>query len=83
MENKYKYEDFVKLQFIDKGIGFDPIHKEEVFELFKKLHHLEGSGLGLALSKKIVENHSGVITAESIINEGTIITVLLPVDQAV
>ena len=83
LENKYKYEDFVKLQFIDKGIGFDPVHKDEVFELFKKLHHIEGSGLGLALSKKIVENHSGVITAESIINEGTIITVLLPVDQAV
>lgn len=83
LENKYKYEDFVKLQITDNGIGFNPNYREEVFELFKKLHHLEGFGLGLALCKKIVENHAGIISADSTINEGACITVLLPIDQAV
>jgi signal transduction histidine kinase len=44
------------------------------------LHHTEGSGLGLALCKKIVENHFGTIAASSKLNEGTTITVILPLD---
>lgn len=82
VENKYKYKDFVKLQFRDEGIGFDPLFKEEIFELFKKLHHTEGSGLGLALCKKIVENHFGTISAGSKPNEGTTIEVVLPLDAS-
>ncbi len=81
ISDKYKYEDFIKLQFKDEGIGFDNELKEEVFELFKKLHYTEGLGLGLALARKIVENHSGIIMAESIINKGTTITVLLPLEH--
>jgi light-regulated signal transduction histidine kinase (bacteriophytochrome) len=80
VENKYKYKDFLKLQFRDEGIGFDPVFREEIFELFKKLHHTEGSGLGLALCKKIVENHFGTIAASSKLNEGTTIMVILPLD---
>lgn len=82
VEDKYKYKDFVKLQFRDEGIGFDPRFKEEIFELFKKLHHTEGSGLGLALCKKIVENHFGTIAASSKPNEGATITVVLPLDAS-
>jgi sigma-B regulation protein RsbU (phosphoserine phosphatase) len=82
MENKYKYEDFLKLQFKDQGLGFDPGFEEEAFELFKKFHLLPGLGLGLALCKKIVDNHLGYISADSKINEGTIITVVLPLNYS-
>lgn len=82
VENKYKYEDFVRLQFQDEGIGFDPVYKEEIFELFKKLHSTEGPGLGLAMCKKIVDNHFGTITASSRPNEGTNISIVLPLDAS-
>jgi phosphoserine phosphatase RsbU/P len=81
LEDKYQYEDFIRLKFADNGIGFDPVFKEEAFELFRKLHFQKGMGLGLALCKKIAQNHSGTIEANSKINEGTIITVLLPLEQ--
>lgn len=81
IEDKYQYEDFIKLEITDKGIGFEPSFAEAVFELFKKLHATEGIGLGLALCTKIVANHFGVIKAESKINEGTTFTIILPVSQ--
>ena len=82
MENKYNYEDFLKLEIRDEGTGFDPAYKESIFELFKRLDITKGQGLGLALCKKIVENHSGSITADSRFNEFTLITILLPVKQS-
>ncbi len=81
VEHKYKYEDFIKLEITDKGIGFDPAFKEYIFDLFRKLHDTEGHGLGLALSKKVATNHFGLIEADSRINEYTRITVLLPLFQ--
>lgn len=82
MPGKYKYEDFLKLEIRDEGIGFDPVYRETIFELFKKLGYIEGQGLGLALCKKIVENHSGMIEAFSKIDEYTVITVFLPLIQS-
>jgi phosphoserine phosphatase RsbU/P len=81
LEDKYEYEDFVRLTFADNGIGFDPVFKEDVFELFRKLHLQKGVGMGLALCRKIVQNHSGLIEANSKVNEGTVITVSLPLGQ--
>jgi sigma-B regulation protein RsbU (phosphoserine phosphatase) len=81
VQGKYQYEDFVKLEVTDKGIGLDPSFTEDVFGLFKKLHFSEGIGLGLALCKKVVGNHAGYIKADSQLNEGTTITVTLPVLQ--
>jgi phosphoserine phosphatase RsbU/P len=78
LEEKYKYEDFVKLEIRDEGTGFDPLYKEDIFELFKRQHYTEGKGLGLSLCKIIVENHHGLISADSQLNEGTIITIVLP-----
>jgi phosphoserine phosphatase RsbU/P len=81
LENKYQYEDFIQLKFADNGIGFNPAYKEEVFGLFRKLHSHNAMGIGLALCRKIVQNHSGIIEADSKVNEGTTITVLLPMGQ--
>jgi sigma-B regulation protein RsbU (phosphoserine phosphatase) len=78
IEGRYKYTDHVKLQVSDKGIGFDKTYKTEVFELFKKLHAQSGWGVGLSLCKKIVENHNGLISIDSKINEGTTVTIHLP-----
>ena len=82
MENKYNYEDFLKLEIMDEGIGFDPAYRESIFELYKRLDITKGQGLGLALCKKIVENHSGSITADGRINEFTLISILLPIKQS-
>ena len=76
--DKYKFEDFVRMEIRDEGVGFEPIYKESIFELFRKHHHPEGQGLGLALCKKVAENHSGVIEAYSKPGEFTVITILLP-----
>ncbi|MBA2746971.1 MAG: hypothetical protein H0U44_12160 [Flavisolibacter sp.] len=82
LDDKYRYDDMVRLEVQDEGMGFDPIFKEHIFELFRKLHFNEGQGIGLALCKKIVENHSGSIEAESEVNLFTRIIVWLPAKQA-
>jgi sigma-B regulation protein RsbU (phosphoserine phosphatase) len=78
---KYKYRPFLKLQVKDKGAGFDPEYKERVFELFRRLHPAGGPGIGLALCKKIVENHHGTITIDSKKEEGATVCITLPVQQ--
>lgn len=82
VEDRYRYEDFVRLEITDKGIGFDPVYSDHIFELFRKLHSGEGHGLGLALGRKIAENHGGSIAATGSVDAFTTITVLLPVQQA-
>lgn len=83
VKEKYSYEDFLKIEFTDEGIGFDPNAGQAVFELFRKLHMMEGAGLGLALCKKIAGNHSGYITISSLINKGTTVQLLLPLVQKI
>ncbi len=66
----------------DNGIGFDQKYAEEIFGMFKRLHHnteFEGTGIGLALCKKIVEQHKGYISARSKVNEGSTFIVSIPV----
>ncbi len=82
VEGKYKYEEFVRLEVKDEGVGFDPIYREQIFELFKRLNYTDGQGLGLSLCKKIVENHSGFIEADSQINLYTKIIVWLPLNNS-
>jgi light-regulated signal transduction histidine kinase (bacteriophytochrome) len=68
----------------DNGIGFDQKYAEEIFGMFKRLHHnteFEGTGIGLALCKKIVEQHKGFISARSKVNEGSTFIVSLPVQR--
>lgn len=69
----------------DNGIGFEPEYNEKIFEVFYRLHtHAEykGTGIGLAIVKKNVENHGGIITADGKLNKGTIFNIYLPADRA-
>lgn len=74
--------DYWNLTFKDNGIGFEAQYNETVFIIFQRLHHIEeypGTGIGLAIVKKIVENHNGIITADSNLNKGVIFNIYIPV----
>ncbi|POY36585.1 chemotaxis protein CheR [Solitalea longa] len=70
------------LTIIDNGIGFEQHFSEQIFQVFQKLHgkdEYEGTGIGLAIVKKIVENHSGLITASSELGKGAKFDIYIPV----
>ena len=74
-------KSYVELIFKDNGIGFDQQFADQVFTIFQKLnpnHLYTGSGIGLALCKRIVENHQGAIFASSKLNSGASFKVYLP-----
>ena len=69
----------------DNGIGFDQKYAEQIFDMFRRLHansEFEGTGIGLALCKQIVEKHNGYISALSKVNEGATFIISLPVGEA-
>jgi PAS domain S-box-containing protein len=69
----------------DNGIGFKTEHAEKIFRLFERLHaraQYDGSGMGLAICRKIVERHGGSIAATSTTGQGATFIVTLPVTQA-
>ncbi|WP_405412873.1 ATP-binding protein [Maribacter sp. Asnod1-A12] len=73
--------NYVKLQFIDNGIGFEKKYEEKIFEIFQRLHgktEFSGTGLGLSICKKIVQSHNGTIMAKGEKNKGAEFTVYLP-----
>ena len=72
---------YYKISVADNGIGIEEQHIEKIFTIFKRLHaqnEYEGTGIGLALCKKIAENHGGYVDIHSIPEKGTVIDVYLP-----
>jgi signal transduction histidine kinase len=77
-------EQIVALYVKDNGIGFDPVHSQRIFQPFERLHGrsaYEGTGMGLAICRKIVERHNGQISAKSQPGKGATFITILPVHQ--
>jgi len=73
---------YCRISIADNGIGFSPQYKERIFEVFQRLHDkqkIDGSGIGLAIVKKIVENHKGIIIATSELNQGATFDIYIPI----
>ena len=73
---------YYKLSFTDNGIGFPQEYAEKIFELFERLHSRAdhpGTGIGLALCKRIVQNHKGAIKATGVPDRGATFVIFLPV----
>jgi two-component system, chemotaxis family, CheB/CheR fusion protein len=75
---------YCRVTVTDNGIGFDDKFRDNIFHLFHRLHskdRYEGTGIGLAIVKKIVEKHHGIITAHSQTGKGATFTIVLPLNQ--
>ncbi|WP_318312627.1 ATP-binding protein [Flagellimonas crocea] len=75
-------KEYHKITLSDNGIGFDNQNSTKIFEVFQRLHaktQYSGTGIGLAICKKIVENHHGFITATGEPGKGSIFSIYLPV----
>jgi signal transduction histidine kinase len=76
-----KFKEYIKVSVADNGIGFEEKYTSKIFELFQRLHSKDrysGTGIGLALCKKIVESLHGYITAESKPGKGSVFTFFIP-----
>jgi light-regulated signal transduction histidine kinase (bacteriophytochrome) len=76
--------EYMTIQFTDNGIGFKEEHAEQIFSIFQRLHkksEFEGTGIGLAMCKKIALNHHGDINARGSSEQGAVFNVILPVKQ--
>jgi signal transduction histidine kinase len=74
---------YFKLLVRDNGLGFEQVYSEKIFKLFQRLHSKSdkpGTGIGLTICKKIVDNHNGFIKATSEVNKGTTFEIYLPLN---
>ncbi len=81
-ESLHDKSKYLELVFEDNGIGFEQHYADQIFTIFQRLHDkksYEGTGIGLALCKKIVENHHGFITAKSELGKGARFLIYLPI----
>jgi hypothetical protein len=72
---------FYQIEVSDNGIGFDQEYAEQIFQMFQRLHgksEYAGTGVGLSIARKVVENHSGYIWAKGEEGKGATFYVLLP-----
>lgn len=73
--------DYCVITYTDNGIGFDPQFSQKIFQLFKRLdddRQIEGTGIGLAIAKKVINNHNGYISATGEEGKGATFTIYLP-----
>lgn len=76
--------EYCRITISDNGIGFDEQHAAKIFTIFQRLHgreKYEGTGIGLAITKKIIERHNGVVYAKSQSGAGSTFTLILPMKQ--
>lgn len=76
--------NFIRLIVKDNGIGFDEIYLDRIFMIFQSLHDrqtYQGTGIGLAITKKIIEKHNGLLTAKSIEGVGASFIIILPLES--
>jgi len=74
-------KNYCHLAFEDNGIGFEPKYKDRIFEVFQRLHgksEFKGTGIGLAIVKKIVDNHNGIIVATGEPDKGARFDIYIP-----
>ena len=84
LDKQLSNEKFCIIYIKDNGIGFKEEYIDRIFTIFQKLNNnttYQGTGIGLAICKKIVEKHRGFIAAESKPNDGSLFTITLPVSQ--
>ncbi|MGB3008667.1 MAG: chemotaxis protein CheB [Chitinophagaceae bacterium] len=77
-------KEYCHISITDNGIGFEKEFSTKIFEVFQKLHSKDeytGTGIGLAIVKKIVDNHNGIITATSELNKGAIFDIYIPASE--
>jgi signal transduction histidine kinase len=78
-----QFRKYQKISVIDNGIGFNQQYAEKVFNIFQRLNNLpsaKGSGIGLAICKRIVQNHHGFIKASGIEKKGARFDIYIPKD---
>jgi len=72
------------IRIVDNGVGFSDENAERIFRIFQRLHgksEYPGTGIGLAICKKIVDNHKGAIKAQGVPMKGATFIIVLPVNQ--
>jgi signal transduction histidine kinase len=85
-EDLLKKKRYCHIRFSDNGIGFDQKYSKKIFDVFQRLHaknDYSGTGIGLAIVKKIVENHNGMITASGVPGLGATFDIYLPAPESV
>lgn len=76
-----KNKSYFNITFADNGMGFEQEYAEKIFALFQRLHDKQsfsGTGIGLAICKKVAENHAGFMSATSVLNEGATFSIYIP-----
>jgi two-component system CheB/CheR fusion protein len=84
MNSLNQHLNYYQIIFKDNGIGFNPDFSEKIFSIFQRLNgrtEYEGTGIGLTICRKIVQNHDGLIFAKSKENEGSEFKIILPVSS--
>jgi signal transduction histidine kinase len=79
-----KESEYYRIDFRDNGIGFEPEYAEKIFEIFQRLIPRDDThsvGIGLAICRKIAENHGGILIAKSKPDEGAVFSLFIPVNN--
>ncbi len=77
----FKNKEYYHIRYSDNGVGFEPKYSLKVFDVFQRFHSVKaytGTGIGLAIVKKIIENHNGIITATGVVDKGVEFNIYIP-----